>query len=152
MAQKKIQGKYQILFLAEEGEAYLPVGCLTSNDLNKSIDIQDGIVTKCETDPEPEYGKRTYEVPFEAVAIEDNVAHASYTKVSEMMDNAYEANKPLYWKIETTLSNNTKVTEYGKGILASLERSAPADGVVTFSGSISGSGKVSDVDLNDDGV
>ena len=146
MADKNILGKFEILKLWD-GTAYLPIGCLTSNNLSKTVETQEGVVTKCESDPEPTYGKRGYEVAFDAVAVEDNVTKASYDKASTIMDNSFENNVQTFWEIETTLSGGTSTSIYGKGVFASLERQAPADGVVTFSGTITGSGKVSTTDL-----
>lgn len=145
-------GKNQILFIfdSESGGtgAYLPVGCLTTNALNKTNEYKDGTMTKCDLSPDPIPGKSSYEITFDGVAIESDATKVTYNRVSEIMDESHANNTPIFWKIETTLSNNTKETEFGKARLSSLNREAPVDGEVTFSGTLVGIGKISATDLH----
>jgi hypothetical protein len=127
--------------------AYFPVGCLTSNEISKNIEMKDGTPTKCTLSPDPTYGRKSYQITFEAVAIEDDGLKASYKAISSAMDLAHTNKKPVYFKIETTKSDATKIIEFGKGFLTELSRTAPAEGEVTFSGTIQGSGELSATDL-----
>lgn len=127
---------------------YFPVGCLTTNEVNKTVETKEGTITKCDLSPAPTYGRKSYQVTFEGVAIENDGLKASYDAISAAMDEAHANEKPIYWKIETTLSDGTKKTEYGKGILTELSRSAPVEGEVTFSGTIQGIGEISNTDLH----
>lgn len=142
MADVSLLGKNSILFLYVN-TAYLPIGCLTSNDLSKSLEMNDGTATKCNVSPDPIPGKKSYQWSFEAVAIEDDVAKASLDKAHTLMD----AGDIVYWKQEITKENNTKITRYGKGVLTELNESAPVEGEITFSGTIVGIGSVSATDL-----
>lgn len=144
MADKTLKGINEILFL-HDGTAYLPIGCLTSNSVSKTVETQDGTITKCDSSPEPTYGRKSYEVSFDAVAVENNSTKASYTKASQIMDSAFDNKTSTYWKIVST--GDTVVTQYGKGILTTLEKEAPAEGEVTFSGTIVGIGNISSTDL-----
>ena len=146
MAEIKLLGKNSILFL-HDGTAYLPIGCLTTNEISKTVEMQDGTITKCETSPDPIYGKKSYQITWDAVAIENNVTHASLTKVSTMMDAAHTDGEPIFWKIETALSFGGPDIRYGKGFLTELSESAPVEGEITFSGTIVGSGEISATDL-----
>lgn len=156
MAEQSKLGKNEILFIYTslkdaEGEViaanYFPVGCLTTNDLSKTIEMQDGTITKCNTSPDPIYGKKSYQITFEAISIEDEGTRASYNAVSDAMDAAYENNTPIFWKQETTLSDDSKEVMYGKAFLTELSKSAPVEGEVTFSGTLVGSGEISKTDL-----
>ncbi|WP_126654123.1 phage tail tube protein [Chryseobacterium aureum] len=155
--EKTLKGKLEILFIYgpiknAEGTTvaanYFPVGCLTTNEINKTVETKEGTITKCDLSPEPTYGRKSYQATFEAVAIENDGLKTSYDSISEVMDEAHANEKPIYWKIETTLSDGTKKTEYGKGILTELSRTAPVDGEITFSGTIQGIGEISNTDLH----
>lgn len=157
MAEQSILGKNEIWFIYAplknaEGDVvvanYFPVGCLTTNDLSKTIEMQDGTITKCNTSPDPIYGKKSYQITFEAVNIENEGTRASYEAVSDAMDEAYENKTPIFWKQETTLADDSKNTIYGKGFLTELSKTAPVEGEVTFSGTLVGSGEISKTDLH----
>ena len=131
-------GKDEILFI-HDGTAYLPIGCLTSNSVSLSREITEGTQTKCNLTPEGIPQAPTYEVSFEAVANDDSTTKMTYEKLkAEMAKDA-----PTLWQIK----RNETGFEFGKAYLTSLERSAPVDNVVTFSGTLQGVGEISDTDL-----
>lgn len=155
--EKTLKGKLEILFIYcpiknAEGTTvaanYFPVGCLTTNNITKTVETKEGTITKCDLSPEPTYGRKSYQSTFEAVAIENDGLKASYNAISEAMDDAHQNEKPIFWKIETTLSDGTKETEFGKSILTELSREAPVDGEITFSGTFQGIGEISKTDLH----
>ncbi|MHA7823691.1 phage tail protein [Chryseobacterium arthrosphaerae] len=155
--EKTLKGKLEILFIYcpiknAEGTAvaanYFPLGCLTTNDISKTVETQDGTITKCDLSPEPTYGRKSYQLTYEAVAVENDGLKASYDAVSEAMDDAHANEKPIYWKIETTLYGGTKETKFGKGIMTELSRTAPVEGEITYSGTIIGIGEISNTDLH----
>ena len=122
--EKTLKGKLEILFIYcpiknAEGTGvaanYFPLGCLTSNDISKTVETQDGTITKCDLSPEPTYGRKSYQLTYEAVAVEHDGLKASYDAVSDAMDDAHANEKPIFWKIETTLSGGTKKTKFGEG-------------------------------------
>lgn len=142
MAKETLLGKNSILFV-NTGTDYMPIGCLTSNGISKSMDMTDGTLTKCDPDPESIPGKRSYEVSFDAVAVVNEATLASLAEV----DVLFDLGKAIYWKNEITLEDATKVTTFGKGYLTSFDREDPVDGEITFSGTIQGSGPVSPTDV-----
>jgi hypothetical protein len=157
MAEKKILGKNDILFIyaaikddegANVAANYFPVACLTSNDISHSQAMTDGTVTKCNTSPDPTYGAYSYQITFEAENMEDDGLKASYSAVYDAMKLAKTSEGYIYFKIETTMSDDTKRTEFGKGYITELSRTSPAEGAETFSGTIRGSGELSATDLN----
>jgi len=107
MAEQSILGKNEILFIYAplkdaEGDVvaanYFPVGCLTTNDLSKTIEMQDGTITKCNTSPDPIYGKKSYQITFEAVNIENEGTRAS------IINSFCLSLRPLFFTL--TLSDN----------------------------------------------
>lgn len=144
-------GKNRILFFYDELSggtgAYLPVGCLTSNGINRAADYTDGTKTKCKTDPEPIPNGLSYEIPFEAVAIEEDATKVTLERIESIMVESYEQNKPIFWKEVTKYSNDTEKTRFGKARLTELSDTAPVEGEVTFSGTLKGIGKISATDL-----
>lgn len=131
-------GKDEIL-LIHDGTAYLPIGCLTTNSVSLSRELTEGTKTKCNLNPAGVPQSPTYEVSFEAVANDDEVSKMTYTKLKEEMAK----DTPTFWQIQ----RNAVGFEYGKAYLTSLERSAPVDNVVTFSGTLQGVESISDTDL-----
>lgn len=144
MAKETLLGKFSILSLSDGIMAdYLPVGCLTSNGISRSMEMTDGTLTKCDPDPEPIPGKRSYTIPFDAVAIDNDTAHASLLKVEEL----FEAGAPIYWKNTITKTEGVPIIRYGRAYLTEFNQEAPVDGEITFSGTLNGIGAVSKTDL-----
>ena len=131
-------GKDEILFI-HDGTAYLPIGCLTTNSVSLSREITEGTKTKCNLNPVGIPQVPTYEVSFEAVANDDATTKITYEKLKAEMSK----DKPTFWQIK----RNGVGFEFGKAFLTSLERSAPVDNVVTFSGTLQGVEAISDTDL-----
>lgn len=141
-----IKGSANLLFI-HDGTAYLPIGCLTTNGTQETVETNTGTVTKCDPNPAPVLGAYSYTKSFDAEAIEDNTTRASLQKVRSILRDKAASKAPVFWKEETTLSDGEKVTEYGKAYLTEFSTEAPADGMVTFSGTLSGIGNISETDL-----
>ena len=146
MADINLMGKNSILFI-HDGTAYLPIVCLTGNSTNEEVAVNDGTITKCNQDPTPILGAYTYTKDFEGVAIEDQATKFSLVSVRKFLREKAVAKKPVFWKEEITLANDTKVTEYGKAYLTNISYDAPAEGEMTFSGTLNGIGSISTTDL-----
>ena len=131
-------GKDEILEI-HDGTAYLPIGCLTTNSVSLSREVTEGTKTKCNLNPVGLPQVPTYEVSFEAVANNDAMTKITYEKLKVEMSQ----DRPTFWQIK----RNGVGFEFGKAYLTSLERSAPVDNVVTFSGTLQGVGEISDTDL-----
>lgn len=138
-------GKNEILEI-KVASAWLPVGCLTTNSINRTIDVQDGTVTKCDDSPAPVLGRKTYEVTFDAVAVEDNTTKASYLAMVTAMNDSHANNTAINWRIATKDSASVITYEYGRAYLTSLSKEAPVDGEVTFSGTLQGIGEITATD------
>ena len=131
-------GKDEILFI-HDGTAYLPIGCLTTSGISESREITEGTKTKCNTNPQGVPQDATYEGRFEAVANDDELTKMTHKKMRAEM----KKDDPSYWKIER---GGTPI-EFGRAYLTALERSAPVDNVITWSGTLLGVGEISETDL-----
>lgn len=129
--------------------AYFPIGCLTTNDINHTTNMTDGTKTKCDSNPEPTYDTLTYEITFEAVAYDDDGAKVTYDDMIALQSDAFKKNNLIYFKLEDLVGDPAVAqrTRFGKGYLTDLSESTPADGEVTYSGTIRGSGEISATDL-----
>ena len=146
MADINLMGKNSILFIHDD-TAYLPIVCLTGNSTNEEVAVNDGTVTKCNQDPTPILGVYTYTKDFEGIAIEDQATKLSLESIRQFLREKAVAKEPVFWKEEITLANATKVTEYGKAYLTNISYDAPADGEMTFKGTLNGIGYISTTDL-----
>ncbi len=129
-------------------EDYYPVGCLTTNDLSKTNNTNDGTITKCNPNPAPTYTNQTYQLTWEAVSIEDDGERATSIDLSKLQDESISTNTPIFWKMETTNSDDTVDTKFGKALFTEFSESFPADGEATYSGTFQGVGAISATDLN----
>ena len=84
---------------------------------------------------------------FEGEFAKTESGKQSWVELKEKIRSA----KPMLqvtWRIVTTYDDATTLTEYGTGVLTSLEKTAPNAENITFSGTISGSGLVTQTDPN----
>ena len=146
MADINLMGVNSMLFI-HDGTAYLPIVCLTGNTTNEEVSVNDGTVTKCNPNPTPILGAYTYTKEFEGVAIEDQSGKFSLEAIRDFLRSKAVAKQPVFWKEEITLANATKVIEYGKAYLTNVSYEAPAEGEMTFSGTLNGIDSISTTDL-----
>lgn len=135
-----VKGENSILYV-HDGTAYLPVACVTTSQFQTSLEQVDGTVTKCDLNPEPTAGQFTYSWSFDGELTND-ASKASYDFLLEKQ----QAKETIYWKEVETTETATSKTQFGKGMLTSLSKSANANEMITFSGQIDGS-KLSATDL-----
>ena len=135
-----VKGENSILYV-HDGTTYLPVACVTTSQFQTSLEQVDGTVTKCDLNPEPTAGQFTYSWSFDG-ELSNDVSKASYDFLLEKQ----QAKETIYWKEVETTETSTSKTQYGKGMLTSLSKSANANEMITFSGQIDGS-KLSATDL-----
>ena len=131
-------GKNEILEI-HDGTAYLPIGCLTTQSLSESREITDGTKTKCNLNPQGVPQSPTYELSFEAVANDDKITKMTHIKMREEMTK----DTPTFWRI----TRGGTGIEFGKAYLTSLERSAPVEDVITWSGTLVGVESISETNL-----
>lgn len=141
-----LQGESEILSIWNGSDAYEPIGCLTSSGLNEAREVNESN-TKCNPnqllrDP----STYSYEVSFEGEFAKTESGKQSWVELKEKIRN--KANAKVTWRIVTTYDDATTLTEYGTGVLTSLEKTAPNAENITFSGTISGSGLVTQTDPN----
>lgn len=131
-------GKNEILEI-HDGIAYLPIGCLTTQSITESREITEGTMTKCNTNPQGIPQDATYELSFEAVAQDDELTKMTHAKLRAEMAK----DDPTFWRI----TRGGVGIEFGKAYLTSLERSAPVDNVITWSGTLQGVDAISPTDI-----
>ena len=140
-----IKGETLILSLWNGTDAYEPIACLTSNALSMTRNIIES-QTKC--DPGvivKNPGSLSYEVSFEGQDIVNESGKFSHDGLFTLMNVAQGTSNT--WKLDTGQSGT--VAYYGTGVLQDLERTDPAgDELVTFSGTLSGSGLILTTDPN----
>lgn len=147
---KKVQGR-GIYLSIHDGTAYRPVACLTSNGLSESQEVKESETNKCEDTTTFSYGKYSYELSAEGQFLDPSdtgaTGKASYDWLTEQMKTKRLAGENIIWR-ETTKADPTATAtyRYGKGIITSLELTAPADGDATFSMSIQGVGEITKTD------
>lgn len=147
MADIAIKGSNVILFI-HDGSSYLPIGCLTSNSTSESVETNTGTVTKCDLNPAPVLGAYSYTKNFEAEAIEDVNTKLSVEAAQDLMRTKVAAKESVFWKEVITYADASTNETFGEAFLTELSMDAPADGMVTFSGTLSGIGNISDTDLS----
>lgn len=160
MADQTIKGASSIFSIYtdikdEEGEviaeAYFPVGCITSDSIAHSNAMIDGIITKCNQNPESEYGAESYTVTVDALDMENDGLKASYDAVYNARKKSIDEKGYVYWKNVTTHATGITpptTTVFGKGRIPELSKESPADGAQTFNFTLNGAGELSATDLH----
>ena len=128
-----VKGENSILYVWD-GTDYRPIACVTTSQFQTSLEQVDGTVTKCDLNPEPRAGKFTYSWSFDGELSNDDTK-ASY----DFLLKKQQAKEIIYWKEIETTETATSKTQFGKGMLTSLSKSANANEMITFSGQIDGS-------------
>lgn len=114
---------------------------MTTSQFQTSLEQVDGTVTKCDLNPEPRAGKFAYSWSFDG-ELSNDASKASY----DFLLKKQQAKEVIYWKEIETTETSTSKTQFGKGMLTSLSKSANANEMITFSGQIDGT-KISATDL-----
>ena len=135
-----VKGENSILYVWD-GTAYLPIACVTTSQFQTSLEQVDGTVTKCDLNPESRAGKFTYSWSFDG-ELSNDATKASY----DFLLKKQQAKEAIFWKEIETTETSTSKTQFGKGMLTSLSKSANANEMITFSGQIDGT-KISATDL-----
>lgn len=125
-------------------DAYEPIGCLTSNSLSESRDVNE-TATKC--DPGNiirTAGTYSYELSGDGRYIDETVdtGRQSHNKLAGYM----RAGTVLTWRLTTGITTPTE--QYGTGILTSLELTGETNADAEFSFTIAGIGAIVSVDPN----
>ena len=133
-----VNGEDRILYVKING-AYLPIGCLTDNSFDESVDFLD-------TTTRDNGGWKTsrplnqqYSIPFNGVQVNSTLAGgnfnvASYDKLKQLKRNR----QLIDWKIQGTFY---PIVDYGKGYIGSISEANAVGEFMTFTGSIAGYGQ-----------
>jgi len=134
---KIVDGKDVILYLWNESDSdYLPVACITSHDYSVTVESTTADATKCDPNPEPQAGAASYEITGDGQMLSsDDSGFANKTTGSDIEDVIWDKDEHD-WKISGGNSD-----KYGTGLFTSYSETAPADGKMTFSFTITGGEK-----------
>ena len=140
-----IKGKEEVLAVWDGVDTYEPIVCLTSNSLSETVDEISAPRTKCDVNNAlvKEAGDYSYEISFEGLYAETEADKASWAEIRTKL----RALGTVTWRITTTYESGTDI-EYGEGYFSALEKTAETSEFITFSGTIVGSGEITDTDPN----
>lgn len=140
-----VHGETEILYIWNGTDAYEPVVCLTSNSLSENVD-EISSRTKCDTGGETNRraGAYTYEISFEGVYNEPETSKVGWIALKTKLRSLGN----FTWRITTSYSDASTVNEYGTAYFSNLEKTSPIDDNIAFSGSLMGSGLITDTDPN----
>ena len=133
-----INGSYRLIYLKWEGE-YLPIGCLTSDNFDESVEMLDtttrdnaGWKTSVPT-------TQSYNISFEGLLINTNFTGGNFNKISYDRLRELKRSKTLIeWKMQ---DENLTFIDTGFGYLTTLSDSSSVDEFITFNANIEGYGK-----------
>ena len=129
-----INGTYRILYI-KSGDAWFPVGCLTSNSFEESSEML-GTTTRDNVDGWTSSipTNQSYSINFEGILTQDQES-AIYLTYSDI--KSFKRNRTLIeWKIDDDYGND----DSGYAYIQSLSTANAVDEFVSFSGTMVGSG------------
>lgn len=143
MASKLIKGKDVILSIYDDDSegAYKPVACLTDNTYSLTVDETEGDANKCDDVPPKQYGDVTCEITVDGQILDPTDTDYSDKSSAEVLDALAWSKEEFTWKMDGGYD-----TKYGTGVITSYDEGYPADGIATFSATISVQDKPSDED------
>jgi predicted secreted protein len=146
-----IKGENGVLFI-EEGDAWLPIACLTSNSLASTV-AEITRQTQCAPGvTEKSAGSFNYTLSAEGEYIDTTTAGGDDTKVShDKLLALQQARLLVQWKLDTNIPDATSTKYYGTALITDLNLDqAAGDALSTFSATLSGNGSISLTDPLDD--
>jgi hypothetical protein len=135
-----VNGDDSILSILRSG-SYKPIACLTSNGTSESLTFNE-VQTKCDpgviqsTPNAYSYTKSLEGILTDTTSVGGDTALASWDYLKGLM----RAKTLILWKEE--IGNPAFISEYGEGYLENLELTSPAGENITFTGSIKGTGSI----------
>ncbi len=130
-----INGTYKVLSIKQD-DVYLPIGCLTENSFEESVDMLDT------TTRDNSNGWKTsrpvgqqYSISFSGLVTAESLIGGVVTYND--LRNIKRGRQLIEWKVEADVG----ATEYGGGYINNLSDTAAIDEFVSFSGSIVGFGE-----------
>jgi len=130
-----INGTYKVLSIKVD-KNYLPVGCLTDNSFEESVDMLDTTVrTNANGWRSSRPITQNYSISFSGLVTADSLISGILTYND--LRNIKRGRQLIEWKI----SADVGADEYGSGYITNLSDTAPLDDFVSFSGGIVGVGE-----------
>ena len=130
-----INGSYSILYIKWEG-SFLPIGCLTSDSFNESVEMIDVMRTN-----------QSYNISFDGLVKNTNSVGGDATKISlDRLRILKRAGTLIEWK---TQDSNSIFINNGFGYITSLSKDTSTDEFITFSATIEGFGAPSSSSISD---
>lgn len=134
-------GSIRILYI-KVGSVYMPIGCLTSNPINETVDMlqttntaNGGWTTSIPT-------TQSFAIDFEGIQEVDETK-LSYLELKKI--------KRLRQRIEWRIADADSVfVDEGFGYITQIGESNEVDGYLSFSGQITGYGEPSIIEINGD--
>ena len=133
-----VNGEDRILYVKING-AYLPIGCLTDNSFDESVEFLDTTTRDNGGWNTSRPLNQQYSISFNGIQINSTLAGgnfnvASYDKLKQLKRNR----QLIDWKIQGTVY---PIVDYGKGYIGSISEANAVGEFMTFTGSITGYGQ-----------
>ena len=133
-----VNGEDRILYVKING-AYLPIGCLTDNSFDESVEFLDTTTRDNGGWNTSRPLNQQYSISFNGVQVNSTLAGgnfnvASYDKLKQLKRNR----QLIDWKIQGTVY---PIVDYGKGYIGSISEANAVGEFMTFTGSITGYGQ-----------
>ena len=133
-----VNGEDRILYVKING-AYLPIGCLTDNSFEESVEFLDTTTRDNGGWNTSRPLNQQYSISFNGVQVNSTLAGgnfnvASYDKLKQLKRNR----QLIDWKIQGTVY---PIVDYGKGYIGSISEANAVGEFMTFTASITGYGQ-----------
>lgn len=125
-------GEVRVLYILSEGD-YVPVGCLTSNNLEETVEMIDTTTRESGKWSTSIPSTQSYNIPFEAVQEHNDNSILSYTDLKVL--------KRARTKIQWEIRGGGLPEDSGYGYITDLNESNSVGEFLLFSGNIRGYGE-----------
>jgi len=133
-----VNGEDRILFLKIDG-AYMPVGCLTGNNLDKTAQMLETTTADNKGWGTSRPVQKDYNISFNGLQVNSTMAGGNFSVASyDRLNKLFDDSILLEWKIQGTIF---PVVNYGKCYISSLGEVNNVGEFMSFSGALTGYGK-----------
>lgn len=133
-----VNGEDRILYVKING-AYLPIGCLTDNSFEESVEFLDTTTRDNGGWNTSRPLNQNYSISFNGVQVNSTLAGGNFNVASYDKLKQLKRNRQLVdWKIQGTVY---PIVDYGKGYIGSISEANAVGEFMTFAGSITGYGQ-----------
>ena len=133
-----VNGEDRILYVKING-AYLPIGCLTDNSFEESVEFLDTTTRDNGGWNTSRPLNQQYSISFNCVQVNSILVGCNFYFFFFYKFNIFKRNRQLIdWKIQGTFY---PIVDYGKGYIGSISEANAVGEFMTFTGSITGYGQ-----------